>query len=185
MKEKLNLTKILASLLICVLCTTQSGCKKEKDTEPPSLDGTWKLVSLKENGTEKIGVWKEYFATPSRCITNPNIELTCFDNKSRLASSQMVLLDDKTYVWGFTYEDIDLNNTKSRQECRCIYEDLYRTTNSYAGSWYTSSDDKTLMQKDNGSSTVLDTYTIGELTNTRLLLISKDNQDTYEYLFEK
>lgn len=174
MKTKLITLIILISLTV--------ACKKDKDeTEQPKLEGTWVITSFLKNGTEFFKVWDETSIASKPCSNNQYV--SCAYSKIKMSSSKMTLLDDKTFVWTFAYDIVDIDLTKTYNTCTCVYDPQYTNNKSYDGSWYL--DGKTFIQKDNGSSTTLDSYTIISLTNNSLHLQDESGGTTYDYIFKR
>lgn len=187
MKTKITkLNQPLMLLLLIGLITIGSGCKKEKnETEKPSLEGTWNLTSKVDNGKEIMAVWDEYWTDPFFCIQPSSKKIDCISKKIKLSSAKLVLLNDGTYVWTFSYDNVEYDYQKSRENCSCVYQPQYQNQNPYTGSWYTSPDGKTLMLKDKANPNALETYNIISFTNSSLHIKLIDGQDTYEYKMQR
>lgn len=159
------------------------GCKKEKsESEAPKIEGTWNTTSRKVNGKESFGVWREVHTNPISC-NQPGKTVTCVGSKTKLAPCTLVLLNDQTFVWTFSYEIAENDLQKTRANCRCEFEPQYKDEDSFGGSWYTSGDGKTLMLKIDAST--LDNYTIVSLEKNKMQLKLIYGQDTYEYVMER
>lgn len=175
--------KLKFATLIIVIGLAMA-CKKDKEESKPKIDGSWVMTSLLKDGKETFNIWKEYGTTPIIC-NQPGKTVTCIGEKARLSSSTLTLLDDKTYIWSFNYDVVENDLSATRSACSCVFEPQYQEPHSYAGSWYTADDGKSLMQKDNSAPTVLETYVISSLTNNTLQFRSVEGQVTYEYSFRR
>jgi len=184
MKRTLQKLTLLFFFIAGLLIT--EGCKKEKsETEKPSLEGTWNLTSKTVNGRENLSIWDEYRTGPFFCIQPSGKKIDCISRKIKLSSAKLVLLNDGTYVWTFSYDNVEYDYQKSRENCACVYLPQYQDHDSYTGSWYTSPDGKTFMLKDKANPNALETYNIISFTNSSLHIKLTDGQDTYEYKMQR